>query len=71
MNSEDIIYLLILCFCILFGLFYKRIENAETKKIVGSIIGFCIVVIVSGFHTLHLLVSTLINGCLILYGDKR
>lgn len=71
MNFEDVIYVIILFFCMIFGVYYRNIKNAETKKVVGSIVGLLIVVMVSRCHTVHLLISTFINGCLILYGDKR
>lgn len=71
MNLEDIIYLLLLFFCIFFGKFYRKIENVDTKRTVGSLVGFVIVVVVSGIHTIHLLISTFVNAFLIIYGDKR
>lgn len=70
MNLEDIIYVLLLCFSMCFGSYYRRIQNAEVKKIVGTLVGFFLVVVVSGIHTIHLLLTTFINSCLILYGDK-
>lgn len=71
MNLEDIIYLLLLCFSMFFGVFYRKIGDIETKKVVGSFIGLCIVIIVSGYHAIHLMITVLINAGFILYGDKR
>ncbi|XP_018561816.1 lysophospholipid acyltransferase 7 [Anoplophora glabripennis] len=71
MIVEDIIYLSLLFFSMGFGVYYRTIENPDLKKKVGALIGFVIVFIVSGFHCLHVAVSTLINACIILYTDKR
>lgn len=71
MIADDIIYLALLVFSMCFGVYYRTIENPDVKKKLGALIGFVIVFIVSGFHCLHVLVSTLINACIILYTDKR
>lgn len=71
MNLEDIIYLLLLLFCMVFGAYYRKIENVDTKKNVGTLLGLSIVIIVSGIHTIHLLITTFINAYLILYKNKR
>lgn len=71
MIVDDIIYLALLVFSMCFGVYYRTIENPDLKKKLGALIGFVIVFIASGFHCLHVLVSTLINACIILYTDKR
>lgn len=68
---EDIIYLSLLVFSMCFGVFYRTIEDPQAKKKIGAVVGFVIVFIVSGFHCLHVAVSTLINAFIILYTDKR
>ncbi|XP_074027578.1 membrane bound O-acyltransferase domain containing farjavit [Leptinotarsa decemlineata] len=71
MNLDDMIYLSLLFFSMGLGVYYRKISNVENKKKIGAAVGFLIVFIVSGFHTLHVLISTIINACIILYADKR
>lgn len=71
MSVDDVIYLFLLCFCMGFGVVYRKIGDAETKKIVGGALGFTLVVLVSGLHTIHLLINTTINAFLILHGDRK
>ncbi|CAH1098508.1 unnamed protein product [Psylliodes chrysocephalus] len=71
MNVDDIIYLSLLVFSMGFGLYYRKITNVENKRLLGAGLGFVIAFIVSGFHILHILITTLINACIILFIDKR
>ncbi|KAJ8913222.1 hypothetical protein NQ315_016165 [Exocentrus adspersus] len=71
MIVEDLIYLSLLLFSMGFGVYYRTIENPDSKKKIGALVGFFIVFIVSGFHSLHVLISTFVNACIILYTDKR
>lgn len=67
MNSEDVKYLLFLVFSIIFGSYYRKIENAQKKKKIGALVGFIIVLAVSGLHFIHVLVTILVNSFIILY----
>lgn len=71
MSWEDIIYLFLLFFCIGFGYVYRQIEDLEKRKLVGTVVGLFVIFIVSGFHILHPVVTTLVNALIILYIDKR
>lgn len=71
MNSDDIIYLSLLIFSMGFGLYYRKITNPKHKKLLGALVGFLIVVIVSGIHVMHVLITALVNACIILYTNKR
>ncbi|XP_028137199.1 lysophospholipid acyltransferase 7 [Diabrotica virgifera virgifera] len=71
MNTDDIIYLGLIFFQMGFGFYYRTINNVENKKLIGAAVGLAIAVVVSGFHVLHVLISTLINACIILFIDKR
>ncbi|CAG9863117.1 unnamed protein product [Phyllotreta striolata] len=71
MNLEDITYLSLLVFSIIFGLYYRKIDNVENRKILGALVGFTIALIVSGLHVFHLLITVVINACIIILTNKR
>lgn len=71
MNVDDIVYLSLLCFSMGFGFYYRKIQDPEKKKLIGGLIGFVIALIVSGFHILHLIFSTIVGACIILFVDHR
>ncbi|XP_065158479.1 lysophospholipid acyltransferase 7 [Atheta coriaria] len=71
MDFQDIVYLSLLIFSVIFGHFYRQIEDLQQRKRIGTIIGILIVLVVSGFHIIHNLVFFLINAAIILYWDKR
>ncbi|XP_055856258.1 lysophospholipid acyltransferase 7 [Episyrphus balteatus] len=57
MNIDDIVYLVCLLSCIAFGYFSRRIQDDSQRKLLGTAFGVLIVVIVSGIHVLHCLIS--------------
>lgn len=71
MDFDDIVYVSLLIFSIVFGYYYRTIQQVDEKKKIGSIVGFIIVFIVSGFHIIHPIVFVLVNALIILYMDKR
>lgn len=71
MKIDDIIYLSLLVASMGFGLYYRTIKNPEKKKLIGAGLGLLIVVIVSGVHALHVIISTAICASIILFTDKR
>ncbi|XP_046687270.1 lysophospholipid acyltransferase 7-like isoform X1 [Homalodisca vitripennis] len=71
MEWDDIIYLSLLFSCIGFGHFLRQIKNKESRKWVATIFGFIIVLIASGRHILHPLLTVLVNALIIMYGNKR
>ncbi|CAH1986299.1 unnamed protein product [Acanthoscelides obtectus] len=71
MNRDDVIYLALLAFSMCFGLYYRRINDHIKKKYIGASLGFLIVLIVSRVHIIHVLITTIVNGLLILYTDRR
>ncbi|XP_050295315.1 lysophospholipid acyltransferase 7 [Anthonomus grandis grandis] len=71
MNFDDFVYLVFLIFSILFGQFYRQIENDDKKKKIGALVGFLIIFVVSNLHILHILITILVNALIILYIDKR
>lgn len=71
MNTDDIVYISLLVSCILFGQFYRNVLDAERAKLVGTAFGLLIVCVVSGWHALHPLLSTVACGAIILFVDKR
>lgn len=71
MDFDDIVYLGLLFFSISFGYYYRTIQDKQQKKLIGSIVGFIIVLIVSGFHIVHTFITILVNAFIILYTSKK
>lgn len=61
----DVVYVILLFLCVAVGVFYQKIEDPHVKKWICTIIGFALVIIVSGTHLLHPLIVTLINAFII------
>lgn len=71
MNTDDIVYISLLVSGIVFGHFYRRVLDADRAKLLGTAFGLVIVVVVSGWHALHPLLSTAASALIILHVDKR
>lgn len=71
MKGDDIVYLGLLAASIGFGQVYRRIEDIETKKWIGTVVGIIVTVVVSGWHTLHPLFLTAANILILIYVSKR
>lgn len=71
MEWDDIVYLVVLFSSIGFGYFYRKIQSAEDKKVVGTILGLTIILIVSGLHFIHVVIFTFVNSLIILNISKR
>lgn len=71
MNLDDIIYILLLFASIAFGYFYRTIDEDQIKRKrwIGSAFGVLLIVVVSGYHTLHILFSFGVTTLLILAFD--
>ncbi|XP_050739721.1 lysophospholipid acyltransferase 7-like [Eriocheir sinensis] len=70
MKVDDIVYLALLLASIGFGHVYRRIENLEIKKCVGTVVGGAVIVAVSGWHTLHPLFLTAVNIAILQFVSK-
>ncbi|XP_045138233.1 lysophospholipid acyltransferase 7-like [Portunus trituberculatus] len=70
MKGDDIVYLSLLAASIGFGQVYRRIEDIETKKWIGTVVGIIVTVVVSGWHTLHPLFLTAANILILIYVSK-
>jgi len=68
---DDVIYLLLLLTTIGLGEVLRRFDNANIKKIISTAIGFAIVFIVSGFHTLHCVLTAAVNALIIRYVSPK
>lgn len=71
MNFDDVIYVALLVFCILFGHIYRQIENGELKKWYGTGIGIFIILIVSGLHVFHTIIFLVLGSGIFLFIDVR
>ncbi|EFA08021.2 lysophospholipid acyltransferase 7 [Tribolium castaneum] len=71
MNYDDVVYLCLLFFSIAFGYYYRTIKDKDLKKNVGTAVGLCITLIVSGIHILHSFVTVFVNILIILFVNKK
>lgn len=71
MEWNDVVYLLLLFLCIGIGHVFRQIEDKESRKWLSTSLGFLLVFIVSGRHSLHPIICTLINSFIILATDRR
>lgn len=71
MMTDDIIYLVLLGSCIGFGQFYHKIQNHDEKKWIGTSFGLLIMVMASGLHTVHMLLSYLVTALIIIYFNRK
>ncbi|XP_066246534.1 lysophospholipid acyltransferase 7 [Euwallacea similis] len=71
MNSDDIVYLFFLFFSIVFGCYYRKIEDADAKKKIGALLGLLIVLTVSKIYCILVIITILVNSFIILYMDIR
>lgn len=68
---DDVIYFLLLLTTIGLGEVIRRFDNAKLKQNFASIIGFAIVFIVSGFHSLHCVLTTAVNAFIICFFSPK
>ena len=71
MLLDDLIYLLLVLTTIGFGEVLRRFSNANSKQSVATAVGFAIVFIVSGFHTLHCVLTAAVNALIILFVSPK
>lgn len=71
MEWDDVVYLILLFFSIGFGFIYRKIEDTEIRKLVGTLVGLGIIVITSGIHILHIFIFTIVNILIILLSNRR
>uniref|UniRef100_A0A182RIP9 Lysophospholipid acyltransferase 7 n=1 Tax=Anopheles funestus TaxID=62324 RepID=A0A182RIP9_ANOFN len=69
--KDDIIYLVLLASCIGFGQVYRKFNDPEQKKLIGTGFGLLVVLSVSGFHMLHMLFCYLVSALLIIYASRK
>lgn len=66
MNADDVIYISLLLGCIGFGYFYRRLDGKiSQKKWIGSAIGCALILIVSGLHVAHIVITFTISSLII------
>ena len=71
MNNDDIIYTTLLFLSVFFGYLFRKLNSETAKKWVGTAVGLFIVILVSGFHTLHTLALILLTVGILKTSDKR
>lgn len=59
-NKNDIIYVSLLLFSVGVSPYYRYISSIQVKKWVGSLLGILLIIIVSGYNSLHPIVSALL-----------
>lgn len=71
MNVDDIIYISLLLFSMGFGYYYRPIKDKNRKKWIGTAAGVLIILLVSGVHIVHNVITVIVNSFIILFLDKR
>lgn len=69
--KDDIIYLVLLGSCIGFGQFYRKVQESNQKKWIGTTFGLLVVLTASGYHTLHMLFCYLVSALIIIYFNRK
>lgn len=62
---NDVIYVLLLLLSIAIGPFYRKIDEPRAKQWAATLIGFALVVCVSGLSVLHPIIIVLVNATII------
>lgn len=62
---NDVVYVLLLLFSIAIGPFYRRIKGPRAKQWVATLLGFALVVCVSGLSVLHPIITVFVNAIII------
>ena len=65
MLFDDIVYVGLLLLCIGFGKFYRQIEPLQLKQWIGTIVGLGLVIMVSGKHALHPIITTVVTAIIV------
>ena len=73
LSQEDGIYLGLLCACIIFGPVYRSLSNdrVNQKRWVGTIVGLVLIAVVSGYHTIHVILAFAVATMIVLSVDAR
>ncbi|XP_077263680.1 membrane bound O-acyltransferase domain containing farjavit isoform X2 [Temnothorax americanus] len=62
---NDVVYVLLLLLSVAIGPFYRKIEGPRAKQWAGTLLGFALVVCVSGPAVLHPIITVLVNAAII------
>ncbi|XP_034097570.1 lysophospholipid acyltransferase 7 [Drosophila albomicans] len=66
MSLDDVIYVICLLACIGAGNYVKKIRDETQRKTLCSVLGILVVVVVSGFHSLHCAISVALGTVCVL-----
>ncbi|KAH8263179.1 hypothetical protein KR044_005521 [Drosophila immigrans] len=66
MSLDDVIYVICLLACIGAGNYVKKIRDETQRKTLCSVLGILVVVVVSGFHSLHCAISVVLGTACVL-----
>ena len=67
---DDIIYVGLLLVSIAFGKVTRQVQDKESRKWTSSLFGLIVVLVVSGWSTLHTLASVVLHTILIKFSPK-
>ncbi|XP_046608573.1 lysophospholipid acyltransferase 7 [Neodiprion virginianus] len=65
MSWDDIVYVLLLLFCIGFGHFYREIKDPLAKQWTGTGVGFAVAFLATGSQIIHPIFVTLVNAVIV------
>jgi len=71
METDDVIYILLLFLSVLLGDVVRRIGDPKTKQNISTLFGSIIVVLVSRWHAIHCLIEAAVNGLIICFAPPK
>lgn len=71
MQLDDVIYVACLLTCIGAGNYFKRIPDETQRKFLATGFGLLMVFLVSGWHTLHCLISAAMGIAAVIFVHPR
>lgn len=71
MTPDDILYAVLLLFCVVCGFFVRRISNLQQRRICCTLIGFSLLTVISSYHIIHPVILTVVNAAIVLNINKQ
>ena len=71
MNTDEVIYVILLIVSILLGPFLKKFEAGWRRQYFSGVVGMAMVIVVCGKHGLHSLITVTVNIAIIKLSSPR
>ncbi|XP_068154556.1 lysophospholipid acyltransferase 7 [Drosophila tropicalis] len=66
MSLDDVVYVLCLLGCIGAGSYIRKIQDEQQRKLISTGLGITVIIVVSGFHSLHCFISLALGSACVL-----